>query len=409
MKKKNIIIVGAGPAGLMAAITAGRKGHHVQVFEAMPKPARKLGISGKGRGNLTNTCNYKEFLKHFNNDGRFLKTAFKKFFNKELVEFFKELGVETTEERGGRVFVASGKALDAVIALHNAALALGIVLRQNYAVTSLIIASGACVGVQCGPQAHYADAVILATGGKSYPRTGSTGDGYAFAEQAGHRITPLHPSLIALKCDKDLATLKTVALRNIRAELRLDGKKAAEEFGEMNFLDGELAGPVVITLSRRAVPALAAGQACAIFVDLKPALNHEQLDARILKDMEAKKQENALSLMRGFLPRELCGYFLRELGMSGRESVQSIKKETRTKIRNLLKELVFKVVGHAGWDKAIVTAGGVDTSEVSPLNMESKLVKNLYICGELLDIDADTGGFNLQAAFSTGRLAIENG
>lgn len=328
MKKKTIIIVGAGPAGLMAALTAANNGHQVQIFEAMPKPARKLGISGKGRGNLTNTCNYKEFLKHFNNDGRFLKTAFKNFFNKELVEFFKNLGVETTEERGGRVFVASGKALDAVIALHNAVLAKGIVLRVNYPVTSLLIASGVCVGVQCGAQAHYADAVILATGGKSYPRTGSTGDGYAFAKQAGHSITPLHPSLVSLKCDKDLSALKAVALRNIRVELRLDGKKVAEEFGEMNFLDGELAGPVVITLSRRAVPALDAGQSCALFVDLKPALSHEQLDARLLKDMEAKKLEDALSLMRGFLPRELCGYFLRELGMSGREAGARHKKRS---------------------------------------------------------------------------------
>ncbi|MBQ2594569.1 MAG: aminoacetone oxidase family FAD-binding enzyme [Candidatus Riflebacteria bacterium] len=257
MIRKSLIVVGAGPAGLIAAITAADAGQIVTVFESMPKPARKLGISGKGRGNVTNTESYDKFLLHFNNRGRFLKTAFKKFFNKELVEFLEKEGLPTAEERGGRIFTASGKATDIVNCLHKALIKRGITLKTNTPVKELLIKDGKCIGVSTGSNKHYANNIILATGGLSYPATGSTGDGLRFARNCGHEIIPPLPSLCGLKPKTPIPNyLEGVNPRNIKAQLFIDGKKAGEEFGEMLFQDGYLAGPVIITLSRIAVPAL---------------------------------------------------------------------------------------------------------------------------------------------------------
>jgi predicted Rossmann fold flavoprotein len=402
---KNVIVIGAGPAGLMASIKLAEMGHKVTVFESMPKIARKLGISGKGRGNITNSCSYEEFLKHFNNNGRFLKTAFRCFFNTDLINFFRNEGITTTEERGGRIFIGSGRATDAVNALHKALLKRKINLMVNSPVSELLIDNRRCLGVSSNGRHHRSDAVILATGGKSYPATGSTGQGYELAKACGHSIiTPL-PSLVALKCDTDLTSIQSVSLKNISAELRVENKKVSSKFGELNFTDGNLGGPIILSLSREAVPAINSGKNCAIILDLKPALDSEKLDARILRDIEIKKHENLLSLMRGFLPIDLCHFFINKLSLSYKLKVSDLTKNVRMLIKSGLKELKFNLVDYCKWENAIVTSGGVSTKEIVATTMESKLIKNLYFCGEIIDIDADTGGFNLQAAFSTGYLA----
>lgn len=401
----SIIVVGAGPAGLMAAIKLSDLGHKVTIIESMPKIARKLGISGKGRGNLTNTCSYNDFLKHFNNEGRFLKFAFKTFFNNDLIDFFNKEGLKTIEERGNRVFTYSGHATDAVACLHKAIQKRSIKLLTNTKVTELHISEKKCVGVTANNMMLKSDYVILATGGKSYPATGSTGDGYRFASSCGHTITQLFPSLCALKTSEDLSMIKNVLLKNIKAELRINNKKYSEEFGEMNFLDGNLAGPIIITLSRKVVPELYKKNKCEIILDLKPALDYAKLDNRILRDIESKRDGNLYDLMRGFLPADFCKFFIKKTGLNLSTKVQQITKEIRIKIRNSLKELKFAITGHDSWEQAIVTAGGISLKEINPTTMESKLVENLYFAGEIMDIDADTGGFNLQAAFSTGYLA----
>ena len=406
MIKKSLIVVGAGPAGLMAAITAADAGLVVTVFESMPKPARKLGISGKGRGNVTNTENYDKFLLHFNNRGRFLKTAFKKFFNKELVDFLAKEGLPTTEERGGRVFTSSGKATDIVNCLHKAALRRGITLKVGTPVKELLIKDGRCIGVSTGTIKHYASNVILATGGLSYPATGSTGDGLRFAKNCGHEIIRPLPSLCALKPSIPLPNyLEGVNPRNIKAELFIDGKKAGEEFGEMLFQDGYIAGPVIITLSRIAVPALVNKRKCEIQIDLKPALDHQKLDKRILRDIQEKKDQRFIDIIGGLLPNGLRQFCIKSLKLNTTTKADQTTAETRKQLRMWLKELKFDIVGHAPWEQAIVTAGGVSTKEINPTTMESRIVKNLYFAGEIIDVDADTGGFNLQAAFSTGYLA----
>lgn len=406
MIRKSLIVVGAGPAGLIAAITASDAGQVVTIFESMPKPARKLGISGKGRGNVTNTENYDKFLLHFNNRGRFLKTAFKKFFNKELVNFLAKEGLPTVEERGGRVFTASGKATDIVNCLHKAVLKRGITLKVGTPVKDLIIKDGKCIGVSTGSLKHYATNVILATGGLSYPATGSTGDGLRFAKNYGHEIIKPLPSLCGLKPAIPFPNyLNGINPRNIKAQLIIDGKKVGEEFGEMLFQDGYLAGPIIITLSRLAVPALEKKAKCEIILDLKPALDHQKLDNRILRDIQEKKDQRFIDIIGGLLPNGLRQYCIKSLKLSSTTKADQTTAETRKMLRLWLKELKFEIIGHAPWEQAIVTAGGISTKEIDPVTMESKLIKNLYFAGEIIDIDADTGGFNLQAAFSTGYLA----
>ncbi len=406
MIRKSLIVVGAGPAGLMAAIQAANAGQEVTIFESMQKPARKLGISGKGRGNVTNTATYDKFLLHFNNRGRFLKTAFKKFFNKELVDFLAKEGLHTVEERGGRVFAASGKATDIVNVLHKAVLKRGIALKVGTPVKDLLIKDGKCYGVTTGTIKYYASNVLLATGGLSYPATGSTGDGLRFAKKYGHTIVTPLPSLCALKPSIQLPNyLEGIAPKNIKVELYIDGKKTAEEFGEMLFQEGYLAGPVIITLSRLVVPALKKNSKCEIVIDLKPALDHKKLDNRILRDIQEKKEQRFVELIGGLLPNGLRQFCIKSLKLDTTTKADQTTAEIRKKLRMWLKELRFEIVGNAPWEQAIVTTGGISTKEIDPTTMESKLIKNLYFAGEIIDIDADTGGFNLQAAFSTGYLA----
>lgn len=403
----DLLVIGAGPAGLLAAIKAADDGLQVMILESMPKPARKLGISGKGRGNLTNTASYRDFLKHFNNEGRFLKTALKTFFSTDLIDFLAEEGLKTIEQRGGRIFVASEKATDAVACLHRAAEKRKIRILTNSPVKNLIIENKRCVGaVTQSGQRFIAAATLVATGGLSYPLTGSTGDGLRFAANCGHEIiTPL-PSLVGLKPEKAFPDeLNGITMRNVNAELRCNGKKIAAEFGDMMFLDGYLAGPTVITLSRKAVPELGKKQDIEIVLDLKPALDHAKVDLRLQRDIEQNKSGSLEGIIARLLPSEMRQFCLKETGLNGFLKASQVSAEQRRVLRNWLKEVRFKIIGHAPWSQAIVTAGGISTAQVNPTTMESKLIGSLYFAGEILDIDADTGGYNLQAAFSTGWLA----
>ncbi len=403
----DLLVVGAGPAGLMAAIKAADEGLRVCVVESMPKPARKLGIAGKGRGNLTNTAPLPEFLKHFNRHGRFLKASFAAFFNKDLVEFFEKEGLKTVEERGGRVFVASGRATDAVRCLHHAIERRGIKLLTLSPVRDLIVVEKTCKGlILADGRRLNAVRTLLATGGMSYPLTGSTGDGFRMARDCGHTvITPL-PALVALKPEKPLPeSLQGAILKNVSAELRINGKKEAAEFGEMAFLDGYLAGPIIITLSRAAVQALHIGQKVEIVIDLKPALDHATLDRRLLREIENNRGIDISGLLAKLLPAEFRRYCLEQTGLIGSKRADQTGAEQRKCLRLWLKEQHYQIIGHAPWEQAIVTAGGIATNEVNPNTLESKLIANLHFAGEIIDIDADTGGYNLQAAFSTGWLA----
>lgn len=406
MSSIDLLIIGAGPAGLMAAIKAADEGLRVTVLESMPRPARKLGISGKGRGNLTNTAGFNDFLKHFNNCGRFLKSAFKTFFNTELVAFLNSEGLQTVEERGGRVFVASGKATEAVACLHKAIEKRRVKLLTSCPATDLIVENGCCLGAVAGGKRILARATLLATGGRSYPLTGSTGAGLDLAKRYGHEIITTLPSLVALKPTTPLpAGIEGITLRNVSAELRVNGKKTAAEFGEMTFLDGCLAGPIIITLSRTAVPALHQQQSCEISVDLKPALDHAKLDRRILRDMEENHSARLEEIIGKLLPAGMRQFCLQQLNLNPGLKIAQVTAEQRRLLRNWLKELKFPINGFGPWEQAIVTSGGISTRQINPATLESKVLKNLYFAGEIIDIDADTGGYNLQAAFSTGWLA----
>ena len=400
------LVVGGGAAGLMAAGQAAMAGAEVVVLEKMARPGRKLAITGKGRCNLTNVAPLPEFLGHFGPTGSFLRQAFHRFFTAELLDFFREMGLATVTERGGRVFPASGKAPEVVAAMQRWIDRCGVTVRTGVTVDRLVIDHGAVTGVVGGGDVIGCTNLILATGGASYPLTGSTGDGYRLAEQAGHRIVPIRPALVPLVTEENwTAGAAGLQLRNIRVDLFVDGKKRAEAFGELAFMDFGLSGPVILTLSGRVVEALAEGRKIHLLLDLKPALDDKKLDARLIRDFEQRRQEPLASVLRGLVPKELVPIGLAATGLNADCLAGAIRSEERKRLRRWLKNWRIAVVGHRPLAEAIVTAGGVDTREVDPRTMASRLVRGLFFAGEILDLQADTGGYNLQAAFSTGWLA----
>ena len=404
--RKRIIVAGGGASGLMAAAAAAEEGAEVVLFEKKKTPARKLRISGKGRCNLTNSAELEEFLSHFGRSGRFLRQAFGRFFTPELVDFFESRGLALRVERGGRIFPAAGDAPEVVKLLVNSVKNLGVGVRTGVPVNDLIVEDGAVKGVVTDRRSYHADCVILAMGGASYPLTGSTGDGYRIAEKAGHTLIPVRPALVPLKIDERLTGyLAGLELKNINCRLYVDGKRKRQEFGECSFVSSGISGPVILTMSLAAVDALQAGRAVGLSLDLKPALDDAKLEARLLRDIGGRAKEPMASMLRGLLPRPLIDVCLRECSIDGRETAANLSAKSRKRLRSWLKDFRIEITGHCGFDEAIVTAGGVKTTEVDPYTMESRVVNCLYITGELLDLQADTGGYNLQAAFSTGWLA----
>ncbi|MDD6012036.1 MAG: NAD(P)/FAD-dependent oxidoreductase [Oscillospiraceae bacterium] len=407
---KRVIVVGAGAAGLMASSVAGERGLAVTLIERNEKNARKVMITGKGRCNVTNNCTMiNDLIANVPNNGRFLYSAFSRFMPSDTIEFFEDMGVPLKVERGNRVFPASDRAADIVDALSAFSRDAG-VMRITGRVKSLLIEDGAVRGVTLeNGESYEADSVIIATGGKSYPQTGSTGDGYDLARQAGHTVTEIKPSLVPLVCHEGFCMdLQGLSLRNVNISV-VDSENYKEiysDFGEMLFTHFGVSGPVILSASCHMKDMKP--RKYEIHIDLKPALSHEQLDRRIQRDFLENSNKNFINALDALLPKKLVPVIVRLTGIKPSVKVNQITREMRGKLVNILKDLKVTVLGFRPIEEAIVTCGGISVREIDPKTMESKLCKGLFFAGEVIDVDAYTGGFNLQIAFSTGRLAGEN-
>jgi predicted Rossmann fold flavoprotein len=407
-----VAVVGGGAAGLMAAGQAAMAGASVLLLERTARMGTKLRITGKGRCNLTNTASLEDFLSHFASPDEegdshlFLRNTFARFFAPDLVALLDELGVPTVVERGGRVFPASNDAHQVAEALVRFVTQAGVQIRLHSRVRQLLRRGDRLYGLtlENGDQIP-APAVIVATGGASYPKTGSSGDGYRLAEQMGHTIVPVHPALVPLViAGSEPRAMMGLSLRNVEVRLLLDGQEFARDFGEMLFTHYGVSGPIILTLSGPAVARLGKGH-MEMSINLKPALSPEKLDARLRRDLDQYGKRTYRNLLKGLLPQKLIDVMVARTGIPPDKPAHQITAEERARLRELLHDLCFTIVGHRPLDEAIVTAGGVDTREVDPRTMASRLVKGLYFAGEVLNVQADTGGYNLQAAFSTGYVA----
>lgn len=410
-KVYDIIIIGGGAAGLMAAIAAAERGKDVLLLEKMDQTGRKLRITGKGRCNLTNTAPLKDFLTHVGSDGRFLGNCMSQFYNKELMDFFEQRGVPLVVERGSRVFPQSGKSLDIFLGLmKDLEQRSNVDIRKNCAVHSIDTYTDdegqrKVSGVRLQSGQHVAGRhVLIATGGLSYPTTGSTGAGYRWAEELGHSVVPQVPSLVALRCEEELPkelagfTLKNVALR----VNDMTGKKVCEYFGEMTFCEDGIGGPIVLSTSRMVSRRLNSGEQLTAILDLKPAIERDRLDKRLIEDLNANGTRIFNDALRMWLPAEMIPMALKRLHIEYYKRLHQINSSERKRLLDFLKGVSFTLCGTHGYDEAIATQGGVSLKELNPKTMESRLVGGLHFAGEVLDLDADTGGYNLQIAFSTG-------
>jgi hypothetical protein len=404
--KNRVIVVGGGAAGLMAAGQAAECGAEVVLLEKMAQPGRKINISGKGRCNITNTAELPAFLARFGKNGKFLRQSFQQFFSQDLIRFFEERGLETVTERGGRVFPAQGRAADVVGVFRDWLGQLPVSLRPASRVEELLIEDGHLRGVLCNGNAVLGRAVILATGGASYPATGSSGDGYRLAAAVGHSIVPIRPALVPVETSGGLAArLAGLQLRNVGVRLLINGKRKEDAFGELLFMKYGLSGPVILTLSKLMVDALRAGEQVSLLLDLKPALDEQKLDARLLRDFTERRKETMDVVLRGLLPEQMVPVCCAETTLPPERLAGEVSAAERKRLRGWLKSIPFPVTGYRGFKEAIVTAGGVELAEVDSRTMQSKRCAGLYLAGEVLDLQADTGGYNLQAAFSTGWVA----
>ncbi len=412
MNKYDVIIVGAGVSGLVAAGHASELGAKVLVLEKMPRPGIKLLITGKGRCNITNSDDIEEFIKYVHPDGRFLRNAFHNFFSKDILAILHKYGVETVVERGGRVFPTSNKSVDVLNALLSFAKEHSAKFCYNCKVTKLIVKHDSVVGVEVieneQKKQYTANKVIICTGGKSYPATGSTGDGYSLAKAVGHTIEPLFQSLVPIETKGPIAgQLQGLALKNVQVFVFVNGQKQTDAFGEMLFTHFGLSGPTILTLSRFIVGELINSNKIEISIDLKPALDNLKLDKRLLRDLNEYGKKQIENIFKLWLPAKLIPVFINICGIDPAKEGHQITSQERNTIKSMLKDFRFEISGYRPFKEAIITAGGIRTKEINPSTMESKIVKNLYFAGEVIDVDADTGGYNLQIAYSTGWLAAE--
>lgn len=404
---KNIIVIGAGASGLMAAGRASERGASVLLLEKMERPGLKLLISGKGRCNLTNGGPIEEFFENFKRGGAFLRHAFHEFSNEDLCRFFESRGLALKTERGGRIFPESDRASSVLEALLEYLHGKGSGIRYGSRVQAVESSGGKVSGVLLSDgRSIPAAAIILATGGLSYPSTGSSGDGYAMARKLGHTVTPLKPALVPLTTKEfPVKELQGLSLRNVRATLLADGRAREREFGEMLFTHFGVSGPIILTLSGEAAQYLEKKKEVVLSIDLKPALDEEKLSARLARDREAYGRRDFGNYLDELLPKKMAGIFPSLINIPPGKKVNQLSRTETAKLINLLKDFRLKISGTRPVEEAIVTRGGIDLREVNPGTMESRLLPGLYFCGEILDLDAKTGGYNLQAAFSTGYLA----
>lgn len=402
-----VIVIGAGAAGLIAAGKAAEKAEKVTIIEKNDIVGKKILITGKGRCNITNAAEIEDMITQYPRNAKFLYSSLYTFSNYDIIQLVESYGVKTKVERGGRVFPVSDKARDVVNALKRYALKDNVMLKHE-TVKSLIVENGAVKGVKTSKGTILADRVIVCTGGKSYPLTGSTGDGYKFAQQAGHTIIDPKPSLIpVITKEKWVKELMGLSLKNIKiTAYNSKKKKVYSDFGEMLFTHFGISGPVVLSMS--AYLKNIGKENYRLEIDLKSALSSEQLQARILRDFEKYNKKHLINAMDDLLPKALIPIVISLSGIEAHKEVNTITREERTSLADLLKHFPLTVVGVRPVEEAIVTSGGVKVSEINPSTMESKLVKGLYFAGEVIDVDGYTGGYNLQAAFSTGYLAGES-
>jgi len=400
-----VAVVGAGPAGMTAAGRAASSGADVLLLEGGDKPGRKLVLTGRKRCNLTNALPLDEFLQAYGRNGRFLRNAYSRFFTAELTAFLSRIGVDTGRERGGRIYPVRGGAEGVRRALRAYAESVGTRITVNRRVRRLTRKDDGTFLLGGDGFRVRAERVVLATGGASWPQTGSRGDGYALARSLGHTVETLHPALVPLRCaEAFLPRLKGLRLRNVRLSYRLQGRKRREFFGEVHFTDFGISGPAVFHASGE-VGRLTAKGPLEVHVNLKPALERSTLEARLLREFSSAGAEALSTVLEKLLPRQLIPVFLERTDAAAALSAAEAPRETRKRILSLMQAFPLTVTGTLPLERGMVTAGGVRLTEVDPAAMESRIVPGLYFCGEILDIDGTTGGFNLQAAFSTGTLA----
>ena len=405
MENNKVIVIGGGAAGLFAAISAAENGADVLLLEKNDRCGKKLRITGKGRCNVTNDCTTEEFLQNVPSNPRFLYGALNCLSTQDVKDFFEGEGVPLKTERGKRVFPVSDKAEDIVSALVNACRDRGVRII-NEKVLSLIIEDEKIRGVKTHSGERYADAVIICTGGRSYSRTGSDGDGYEFARSAGHTVTPLLPSLVPIVCAGKLCpSLQGLSLKNVSLSIidKNTQKELYSDFGEMMFTHFGITGPMVLSASAH-IPDISSGRYEAR-INLKPALDEKTLDARVLSDFSKYANKDLINALDDLLPQKLISVVISLSGIDERKKVNSITREERKALTDVIRSIRLSLVGFRSLEEAIITKGGVSVKEIDPKTMESKKCKGLYLAGEVIDVDAYTGGFNLQIAFSTGKLA----
>ncbi len=403
-----VVIIGGGAAGMMAAVSAAGAGHQVRLYEKNEKLGKKIYITGKGRCNLTNACDTEELFDHVVHNGKFLYSSFYAFSNQDMIAFMEENGCPVKIERGNRVFPTSDKSSDVIKAISRRLQALGVEVHLREEVADLTQDSGHITGIilKKGHRPIPADAIIVATGGLSYPSTGSTGDGYVFARKMGHTLTEQSPALVPFVVQEltSVQALQGLSLRNVRVRVLKGEKIRYEAFGEMLFTHFGVSGPVLLSASSYVAKELKK-EVLTLAIDLKPAMTKEQLDARILRDFEEAKNRKFKNFLVHLLPSRLIPVIVERSKIVEDKPVNEITREERHRLIALIKDFRLTLVGLRDYSEAIVTQGGISVREIHPGTMESKLVQGLYFAGEVLDLDAVTGGFNLQIAWSTGYLA----
>ena len=405
---KQIVVIGGGAAGLMAAVIAGREGARVILLEKMNMVGKKMGITGKGRCNITNSADISDFIKNTPGNGKFLYGAYERFSNVDLLALLHEWGLKTKVERGGRVFPESDSALEVRNLFMKMLKKYNVTVHLNEAVTKIVTIDNVVTGVVTTKESYACEAVIIATGGASYPLTGSTGDGYRLAEGVGHSITDIRPSLVPIVTEESwVKDIMGLSLRNVEVSIVSKEKVQAKMFGEMMFTHFGVTGPTILSLSHTVGKLLRKKKTApiAVSINLKPALTAEVLDKRLQKDFDLYSKKQLANGMKDLLPSNLIPIIISLAKLDPAKPINQITKEERQQLCHVLQHMTLTVKGLRPVEEAIVTAGGISLKEFNPKTMESKLVKGLYGAGEVLDIDAFTGGYNLQAAFSTGYVA----